>query len=164
MVTMRKRFVPTHYYKDIYNKFETLSQDSKSVDKYFKEMKVAMIKANIFQDKEAKMARFFNGLNKDIPNVMELQHYIKIEDMVHMAVKVDKQLTRKGSAKPSGYLGSSLGWKSNFRRRGNAEVKPMTTPNEVKPFFVKKQVMALEEKEKNIIQPKHKRDIRCFRC
>jgi len=37
-------------------------------------MKVAMIKANIFEDKEAKMVGFFNGLNKDIANVVELQH------------------------------------------------------------------------------------------
>jgi hypothetical protein len=107
------------------------------VDKFFKEMKVAMIKANIFEDKEAKMVGFFNGLNKDIANVMDLQHYIKIEDMVHMAVKVDKQLRRKDGTKPGGYLGSSLGWKLNFRRRGNAEVKPMTTLKEVEPLFVK---------------------------
>jgi len=100
-------------------------------------MKVAIIKANIFEDKEAKMVGFFNGLNKDIANVVELQHYIKIEDMVHTAVKVDKQLRREDSAKPSRYLGSSLGWKLNFRRRGNTEVKPMTTPKEVEPFFVK---------------------------
>jgi hypothetical protein len=83
------------------------------------------------------MVGFFNGLNKDIANVMDLQHYIKIEDMVHMAVKMDKQLRRKDGTKPGGYLGSSLGWKLNFRRRGNAEVKPMTTLKEVEPLFVK---------------------------
>jgi len=32
------------------------------------------------------MARFLNGLNKEIANVVELQHYIELEDMVHMAM------------------------------------------------------------------------------
>lgn len=41
------------------------------------------------------MARFLAGLNKDIAKVVELQHYVEIEDMVHMAIKVEKQLKRK---------------------------------------------------------------------
>ena len=35
------------------------------------------------------MARFLNGLNRDIANVVELQHYVELEDMVHMAIKVE---------------------------------------------------------------------------
>jgi len=66
------------------------------------------------------MARFFNGLNQNIANVVELQHYIEIEYMILMAIKVEKQLRRKGSTKPSGYSGSFLGWKSGFRREINA--------------------------------------------
>jgi len=31
------------------------------------------------------MARFLNGLNRDITNVVDLQHYVELEDMVHMA-------------------------------------------------------------------------------
>jgi hypothetical protein len=53
-------------------------------------MELAMIRANVSKDREATMARFFNGLNKDIVNVMELQHYMKTKDMVHMAIKVEK--------------------------------------------------------------------------
>jgi hypothetical protein len=34
------------------------------------------------------MARFLNGLNKDIAYVVELQHCVELEDMVHMAMKV----------------------------------------------------------------------------
>jgi hypothetical protein len=96
------------------------------------------------------MARFLNGLNKDIANVVELQYYMRIEDMIHMAVKIEKRLKRKGSAKPSGYLGFFLGWKSNFWRKGNTYVKPITTPKVTKPFFVRKQVVALEEKRECI--------------
>lgn len=34
------------------------------------------------------MARFLNGLNRDIANVVELQHYAELEDMLHVAIKV----------------------------------------------------------------------------
>jgi len=43
-----------------------------------------MITTNISKDKEVIIARILNNLNKDIVNVVELQHYLKIEDMVHM--------------------------------------------------------------------------------
>lgn len=35
-----------------------------------------MIQANIVKDREVIMARFLNGLNKDIVNIVELQHYV----------------------------------------------------------------------------------------
>ena len=41
------------------------------------------------------MAKFLNGLNWDIVNVVELQHYVELEDMVHMTIKVERQLERK---------------------------------------------------------------------
>ncbi|WKA10625.1 hypothetical protein VitviT2T_028190 [Vitis vinifera] len=90
--TMRRRFVLSHYYKDLYQKLQSLTQGYKSVDDYHKEMEmeIAMIRANIEEDREATMARFLNGLNQDIANVVELQHYVELEDMVHMAIKVER--------------------------------------------------------------------------
>jgi hypothetical protein len=41
------------------------------------------------------MVRFLNGLNRDIANVVELQHYVVLEDMVHMAMKVEPTLNAK---------------------------------------------------------------------
>jgi hypothetical protein len=47
------------------------------------------------------MARFKNGLNYDISNIMELYHYVELEEMVHIAMKVEKQLKRKGTIQQS---------------------------------------------------------------
>ena len=59
------------------------------MDDYYKEMKIAMIQTNVEEDKEAIMEWFLNGLNRDIVNVVELQHYVELENMVHMVIKVE---------------------------------------------------------------------------
>ena len=74
-----------------------------------------MIRANVVEDREATMDKFLKGLNLDIANVVELQHYVKLEDMVHMAIKMERQL-RKGHARPAFNLGSSSSWKPNLKR------------------------------------------------
>uniref|UniRef100_A0A2N9H665 Integrase catalytic domain-containing protein n=1 Tax=Fagus sylvatica TaxID=28930 RepID=A0A2N9H665_FAGSY len=78
---MRRRFVPSHYYRDLYQKLQSLTQGYRSMDDYYKEMEIALIRANVEEDREATMARFLNGLNRDIANVVELQHYVELEDM-----------------------------------------------------------------------------------
>ena len=51
------------------------------MEDYYKEMEIAMIRANMKKDREATMAQFLNGL--------ELQHYVEIEEMVHKAIKIE---------------------------------------------------------------------------
>ena len=43
------------------------------------------------------MARFTKDLNHDIANILELQHYVEMEDLLHLAIKVERQLQRKRS-------------------------------------------------------------------
>ena len=61
------------------------------MDEYFKEIEIAMIQANVIKDREATMARFFNGLNRNIVNVVEVQHFMELEDMVHMTTTMERQ-------------------------------------------------------------------------
>ena len=44
---MYKRFVPTHNTRDLYKKLQELKQGLKSVDEYYKEMEISMMRANI---------------------------------------------------------------------------------------------------------------------
>jgi hypothetical protein len=96
-VLMMRWFVANHYYRDLYLKLQSLNQGSTSVDEYYKEIEITMIWGNVTEDSEAMMARFLNRLNKEIANVVELQHYIKLEDKVHMVTKVERQIKRRGS-------------------------------------------------------------------
>ena len=45
-----------------------------------------MIRANVEEDREATMARFLSSLNHEIVGVVELQHYVELKDMVHVAI------------------------------------------------------------------------------
>lgn len=60
------------------------------MENYYKEMEVALIQANVEEDRKTTMAQFLNGINKDIANVVELQHSMKVEDLVHMALNVKR--------------------------------------------------------------------------
>jgi hypothetical protein len=57
---------------------------------YFKEMELAMIQVNVEEGRETTMARFMNDLKYDITYIVELHHYVEMEEMVHMVVKVEK--------------------------------------------------------------------------
>ncbi|KAJ4701057.1 Mutant gag-pol polyprotein [Melia azedarach] len=111
-LVMHKRFIPNHYYRDLHRKLQGLVQGSMSVEDYYKEMEIAMIRANIEEDREATMARFISGLNKKIADVVDLQHYVEMEELLHKSIKVEKQLKSKefrfGSA-------SNSSWKSKWK-------------------------------------------------
>ena len=93
---MRRRYVPRHYYRDLYRELQGLTQGSKSVEEYYQAMEVAMIKANVEEDREAMMARFITGLNREIADVVDLHQYVEMEDLLHRAIKVGKQLKSRG--------------------------------------------------------------------
>jgi hypothetical protein len=60
-----------------------ITQGNKSVEEYHKELEVVIIRANVNEDEEVTMSRFLNGLNRNIANVVELQSYVDLEELVH---------------------------------------------------------------------------------
>ncbi|GKV07004.1 hypothetical protein SLEP1_g18816 [Rubroshorea leprosula] len=111
-----------------------LTQGSRRVEDYHKEMEITMVRANVKEDREATMAQFLHGLNRDIANVVELQHYVELEDMVHMAMKVERQLKRKGATtRTRQNPGSSFSWKPNWsKKEENSAFKPKTSASKSK--------------------------------
>ena len=55
---MRRRFVPSHYNKDLHNKLHRLIQGKKSVDGYYKEMEISLSRASLNEDQEAYTTPF----------------------------------------------------------------------------------------------------------
>ena len=131
------------------------------MDDYFKEMEIAMIRANVIENREAIMARFLNGLNRDIVNVVELQHCVELEDMVHMATKVERQIKRSGSTRfQTNSASSSSTWRPNLKREGPVQPKPYA---KAEPPNAKKDAH-IDWKGKSESQPTRDRDIKCFKC
>ena len=64
---MQKRYVPTSYNR-------TMRQKRKRV------------RANIEEETEDTMAHFQSGLNPEVRDVVELQEYVELDDLLHMAV------------------------------------------------------------------------------
>ncbi|KAH9669188.1 hypothetical protein KPL70_021684 [Citrus sinensis] len=153
---MRRRFVPSHYYRELHQRLQSLTQGSRSVEDYHKEMEIIMIRANIEEEREATMARFLHGLNQDIANVVDLQHYVELEDMVHMAMKVERQLKKKGSTRTN--LGSSSSWKSKWSKDEKVVSKP-----KIEPIKDHKEG-GNQSKGKSNSQHSRNRDIKCFKC
>ncbi|XP_057811643.1 uncharacterized protein LOC131025875, partial [Salvia miltiorrhiza] len=151
---MRKRFVPNHYYRELFNKLQTLRQGSRSVDEYYKEMEVAMIRANVVEEREATMARFLTGLHWDIRDKVELQHYVELEDMVHMAIKIENQLKRRGNNISNGSSSKGNQWKKE------------APPREEKKPFVRSRPEGSGAANQGIsaVSDGRNRDKKCFKC
>ena len=152
---MRKRFIPTHFYRDLHKKLHRMSQGSRSVEDYFKDMEVMMIRAGVEEDREATMARFIAGLNTEIANEVELHHYVELEDVVHKAIQVERQQKRGG--RTNKFVGSST-WKPFAPKKDDkvaassrAIDKPTTSTTAT-------------SQGKTDATPNRNRDIKCFKC
>lgn len=111
---LTKRFVPTRYYRELYKKLQGLRQGSRSVDNYYKEMEVVMIRANVEEDRETIMARFPMGLNREIHDRAEMHHYVELEDMV----------LKRGTGTRAGQNSGSNPWRPSTTGKEN---KPQTS-------------------------------------
>ena len=69
---MRKRYVPTSYSKTMRQKLQRLSQGSLTMEEYYKEMHMTLVRANVEEGIEDIMAHFLSGLNPNIKDVVEL--------------------------------------------------------------------------------------------
>ncbi|KAK8544881.1 hypothetical protein V6N13_061536 [Hibiscus sabdariffa] len=158
---MRKRFVPSHYHRDLFQKLQGLKQGSRSVEDYFKEMEMAMMRANIEEDREATMARFLTGLNTEIANVVKLQYYIELDEMVHMAIKVERQQRRKSSNQgnnPFKSSSNSLYTPEFSRKQAPLQIREEAESSKSKP------PVADNGCRKQVVAQERSRDIQCFKC
>lgn len=150
---MRLRFVPRHYHRELHLKLRKLTQGTRSVEDYYQELEVLLMRANIIEDKEATMSRYLGGLDRDIQDIVEMQHYNELEDMLHKAVLVEQQVKRKSSS----CHGLEFR-KSSYQR----ESQPVFTPQiEAKPTSV------IQEKSKGRADGSSStrtRDLKWYKC
>jgi len=121
---MRIRFVPPHFRKDLLLKLQRLLQGTLSVYAYFKELETLLIKVDMHESKEAKIARFVSGLRRDIHDVVELHEYSALQNLVHLAIKFETQISKKNALKKTqndGFYNNS--WKNKNKSFSRAPPK-----------------------------------------
>lgn len=158
--------MPSHYYRGLFQKLQRLTQGFKSVEDYYKEMEIAMARANIEEDREATMARFLQGLNPEIADIVEMQHYLDMDDLVYQAMKVEEQLKRKRLAKKDRF-GSSNTWKSSYKKdesNYNNYKKDEPTYNKFKGDNSKFTKLTAPQPSKAESSSGKSRDTKCFKC
>ena len=153
---MRKRFVPSYYHREIHQRLRNLVQGSKTVEEYFKEMETLMLRADLQEDGEAVMSRFMGGLNREIQDRLETQHYVELEEMLHKAVMFEQQIKRKNARSSHTKTNYSPG-KPSYQKE-----EKFGYQNDSKPF-VKPKPVDLDPKGKGKEVITRARDIRCFK-
>ena len=64
--SMRTRWVPPYYQRELLQKLQRLRQGKNSVEEYYQELQTGMIRCGIVEENEAMLARFLGGLNREI--------------------------------------------------------------------------------------------------
>ena len=77
--------------RDLCNRLQRLVQSTRTVDEYYKEMEVLMIRTNMRESAEVTMSRFLSSLNREITDHMEMFPYNTLQDLVNQATKVEQQ-------------------------------------------------------------------------
>ncbi|CAA7046002.1 unnamed protein product [Microthlaspi erraticum] len=150
---MRQRFIPSYYQRELHSKLRRLTQGSKTVEEYFQEMEVMLLRANVVEDREATMSRFLGGLNREIQDIVEMQNCVGLESMLHKAVLAETQLKRRAPT-----------------RNGTDQRRPVYA-RDSKPIFTPKSeprgVPYNQDKDKNkssATPAPRARALKCFRC
>ena len=89
---MRARFVPSYYARDLLNQLQQLKQGTKSVEEYYQELQMGMLRCNLEEDVEPAMARFLGGLNREIQDILAYKEYTNITRLFHLACKAEREV------------------------------------------------------------------------
>ncbi|XP_071924849.1 uncharacterized protein [Coffea arabica] len=158
---MRKRFVPSYYSRDLHRRLQALNQRSMSVEDYYKEMEMAIMKADLREDGEATMARFLHGLRPEIAEVVELQHYLDMNEMLEKAVTIERRLKRRGTARQSTTYQAG-NWRTSQPKREEKATAPSYPPRP--NGLPSKAAPKPDFKANNAASQPRGRDTKCFKC
>ncbi|XP_022152413.1 uncharacterized protein LOC111020149 [Momordica charantia] len=147
---MKRKFVLSYYHANS-RKLNKLYQGTKGAEDYYKEMDMLMSRFQLEEDEETTMARFLDGLNPDIVDKLDLQHYKDMEELLHLTVKIEEQNQRRAKR----YVKSTPKTTCSKTKNKSLESKPKVNYER-------------GESSKSKAQPEFSKtrtsDIKCFKC
>lgn len=159
---MQKRFVPEYYRQELYIRLQSLRQGGMCVEDYVKEFEILMMRCDLQEPQEHTIARFIGGLNKDIADKVELLPFIFLEDVIKLAVKVERQFKRGTNIRS---ISRQIENKSTHSKPPYATSNWSTKRMEKGDFS--RQPADLDKGNDKVGDPKpsrRSRDIKCFKC
>jgi hypothetical protein len=135
---MRARFDPSYYAHDLINKLQQLKQGARSVEEYYQELQIGMLRCNLEESDDAAMAQFFAGLNREIQDILEYKDYANITYLFHFACKAERDVQgHHASAKTIFSAGRTNSW-----QRNNGHTATVTFTKSGGTFYVQQQQQA----------------------
>ena len=95
--------MPPTYTEKLRRQLENTTQGSKSIDKYFKEMMIALRRAGV-DDPISMKFHFMMGLNNDISKTIFLENYKSLDDNYSGALKAEQELKKAKSTRPQAHF------------------------------------------------------------
>ncbi|KAL1204567.1 RNA-directed DNA polymerase-like protein [Cardamine amara subsp. amara] len=154
--SLRKRYVPAHFHRDLQKRFRKLVQGTKSVEEYFEEFENLKNRLETEDAEETLMAQFLDGLHDRIARKVERQPYHDFNELLHLAVQAEQHIKRKSASAPRNKIpwtppprtidkGKSIADDSKFKK------PPPETPKNTRP-------------DQGKFPAQRTRDITCFKC
>ncbi|XP_074292222.1 uncharacterized protein LOC141619090 [Silene latifolia] len=94
---MLGKFVTKDYTQDLFIKLSKLWQDERHIEAYLREFEQLTLQCEINEKLEQMIARFLEGLDKNIAAKVRMQPLWSYDDVVNLALRVEKM----GKAKPA---------------------------------------------------------------
>lgn len=105
-VAMRNRFIPPSFKRGLRKKLQRLNQGNRSVEEYYQELQISMLRCDIIEDEEAAMARFYGGLTREIQDIVDYKEYDSVPRLFHLTCLVEKELQGR-QQRPRNNFGST---------------------------------------------------------
>jgi hypothetical protein len=69
-----------------------LRQDTKSIEEYYQELQMGMLRCNLVEGEEPAMARFLGGLNREIQDILAYKDYTNVSRLFHLTCKAEREV------------------------------------------------------------------------
>ncbi|KAI3498749.1 hypothetical protein L1887_34530 [Cichorium endivia] len=98
---LRAKFLPINYRQDAFFEYHSLMQNTSSVEQFVADFDRLRLRCGADEEDEQVIARFLGALRSDIADIVQLQQFWTLDDVIRLAFKVEKQLSNKTRATTS---------------------------------------------------------------
>ena len=89
---MRNRFVSHYFKRDLRKKLQRLNQGDRSIEEYYQELQINMLRCDIIEDEEAAMACFYGGLRREIKDIVVYKEYDSVPRLFQLECLAEKRI------------------------------------------------------------------------